>query len=217
MDTFKAAQKVLKDLKFAKKDQISQLSPDILNRIFLMSDLQVIKRCKTLSTNFCEKINSVPLFRAIAKLQNITLENGVDPKIQVEQFSPIENAMISLKFLDSHFENNFALDSECEIEEKGGICLVPNQHLRKYGGIAVIKETTPEGKKWFLHFCHGDSFSFSAKELNNIIPLAIAKLKELKITPDYLAQDYLALGDTMKNFENWQKEQKKNKTPSATV
>jgi hypothetical protein len=218
--TLASAQKALKDLQIAKEDRLSQLPDDIWNRIILLSGLRLreIGRCTTLSKKFYELTNSEPLWRAIAELQNITLENGSHPKIQVEKFLPIENAVISLKPLDSdaNITQSLAYHSEKAIAEKGGICLVPNQDKISpedyYRGIVVIKEKIGEGEKRFLHLCAGGSGCFDATTINKLMPIAIAKLKELKIRPDYLATNIgRHLGNTIENFENWQKEQKKTK------
>jgi hypothetical protein len=199
-----------------QKDLLSALPDEILDYIIKLSDPRVA-RCTILSKKFQKLTNDQSFWRDIAKLHNITLENGTDPKIQVVTRFIIEDAVILLKPLVSHKGINLTHRSRSVIELKGGVYLVPNQEKiypeALYSGIAVYKETTPEGEKWFLHLCPGaGNNQFNDEDFNKLMPIAIAKLQGLKIKPDYLATNIgYNPGNTMKNFSNWQQTQQQKR------
>lgn len=99
-----------------------------------------------------------------------------------------------------------------EIQQMGGIILTPNQsteYVDRYG-IVLLKEYLNDKttEKWFLHICPGGgNLDFDQQTINDLMPIAIKKLCELNIKPDYLSREIgRHSGDTLENFENWQKQ-----------
>ena len=71
-----------------------------------------------------------------------------------------------------------------------------------YHGIVVHKEND----RYFLHICPGGgNCQFSEEDFDTLMPIAIAKLKELGIVPQYLSKN---IGShprkTHENFVKWQ-------------
>jgi hypothetical protein len=146
----------------------------------------------------------------------------------------------SLKMCSSDDQTNLVYDSVTQIEARGGFCLTQNLNQpgsKRYDakspnfvGIVLLKEKITQGntqvERWFLHLCPGNNAKdnsvlypeckaifpcFSEEEYDKLMPIAINKLEELKIVPDFVSNEYGTAYEfgTRVNFTNWQ-----NKQPS---
>ena len=110
--------------------------------------------------------------------------------------------------------------TEKQIKELGGYCLTRNQYYPEnysgeklgddklhFHGIALLKEKTPMGQKWFLHLMPGGGYcEFKEEHFDELMPMVIKKLNHI---PDYRSRAVgRHSGDTVKAFKAWQKKEK---------
>ena len=222
--SYKVAQNVLKGVKRANDVVLTTLPHELLDRILSQLSIPEVGRSGLVCKKFATLTQDPTLWRNIAALKNVPLKGDETTKQIIDKVYIIRKAVISLKLYpdpNNHFSGKqLAYLSQKQIEEKNGICLTPNQNQsdnkllpgedKDYVGIVVLEEKTPQGDKWFLHLCPGGGYSkFKREDFEHLMPIAIKKLEELKIKPEYLSHEIgRHSGNTFQCFQVWQASQK---------
>ena len=215
-ETEKLAENAMSEEQPKAEVVLTTLPNDLLNRILSQLSIHEIARSRLACKKFATLTQDPILWRNIATLKNVPLEGNETTNQIIGKLFAIKEAVISLKNFSGEC---LAGLSQNRIEERSGICLtldkykpVTNQLSGEnddYEGIVVLKEKTPQGDKWFLHLCPGGGNEFTNKDFERLMPIAIKKLEELKIKPDYLSSEIgRHAGNTFQCFQKWQASQK---------
>lgn len=100
----------------------------------------------------------------------------------------------------------FVYNTKKEIEKNSGaFCLTPSKDDTSYVGF-VISNDRQKGSLNILHICPGGgNLSFTNEEINEMMPTVAKELQKRNIVPDRFVIDGRHPGDTLKNFQEWQK------------
>lgn len=146
-----------------------------------------------------------------SKLKGITVPDSITQEIirtLIEsKIQEIANLPVSKKLYE---EGALTYQEESAITEKGGVLLTKNQSSSShYEGIVAMPIPNTNGYK--LHLCPGGGYaSFSKEKISNLMLEACKTLTDKNLTiTEIMGTIGRHPGDTMKNFQEWQKDNRK--------
>lgn len=231
-DSFEEAENILRKTKelvsekqlsktnnFKNNFPLMDLKVDIIKQICLFLPIKDLGSFSQTHKIVCQLLDDRQLWTFVASIQNIQLNaKDMHPRDYIknsgERMIKIVSNLVGKKFAEANGSKMFFVGlTKSQIEEVGGFCLTANRNRNADGPTAPYKGIVINQEKgnYLLHLCPGHrGCSFSLREFETHMPIAITNLIELGITPDFLSLNVIfQLGNAYNNFLKWQQRHRK--------